>query len=58
MNNTITLESNKRLSTSSVWQAQREYYDTQGIEAWAEEVPCYITTNPFIAHAYASVVFA
>ncbi|NCX94704.1 MAG: hypothetical protein EBX40_08510, partial [Gammaproteobacteria bacterium] len=35
--------------------AQRQYFDQEGVEAWAGAVPFYITSNPFIANAYAEV---
>ena len=48
-----------RLSQSPLWQAQRNYFIEQGIEAWRQNiVPSYVTTNPFIAHAYAELVLA
>lgn len=52
----VVIEENKRFSESSIWHAQRDYYDTQGIEAWAGEVPFYITSNSYIAHTYATLV--
>lgn len=51
----ILVEEKKRFSESALWAAQREYYDTEGIEAWAADVPFYVTSNPFIAHCYANV---
>jgi len=51
-----TIENNKRFSNSALWVAQREYYDTEGIEAWAGDVPFYVTSNPFIANTYANVI--
>lgn len=53
----VLLEENKRLSESCLWRIQREYFDQQGIHAWVNQVPFYITTNPFIAHSYAQVIF-
>ena len=48
-----------RLSQSPIWQTQRDYFVQQGIEAWRQNVvPSYITSNSFIAHAYAQVVLA
>src|SRR5690348_10050798 len=35
---------------------QREYFDKESINAWVNQVPFYITSNPFIAHCYAQVV--
>ena len=54
----VVIEHEQVLSQSQVWQAQRQYYDQSGIDAWAGDVPCYITTNPFIASRYATVVAA
>lgn len=54
----IQLESRQAFSRSMIWEAQRSYYDSSGIDAWTGDVPCYITTNPFIAHHYASTVAA
>jgi len=53
----IILEEGKPLSRSILWKLQRNYYEGQGIEAWRQgTVPHYITSNPFIANAYAKVV--
>lgn len=55
----VLLEEKKRLSTSLIWQFQRAAYQGEGIENWrGGELPYYITSNPFIAAAYAKVVFA
>lgn len=51
----IFVEENQRFSKSVLWAAQREYYDTEGIDAWAADVPFYVTSNPFIANCYANV---
>lgn len=51
------LESGQRLSRSILWDLQRRFFEQQGIEAWRRgPVPHYITSNPFIAGAYASIV--
>ncbi len=55
-NNKIVLEENKRLSECLLWQMQRDYFDQQGINAWVNQVPFYITSNPFIAKVYAKIV--
>jgi hypothetical protein len=53
----FTLDQDQRLSQSILWQLQRNYFQHQGIEAWSQgAVPHYITSNPFIAEAYARVV--
>jgi hypothetical protein len=52
------LETNQRLSESHLWRLQRNYFEQQGIEAWRSgAVPHHITSSPFIAEAYARVVF-
>jgi hypothetical protein len=38
----IFLEENKRLSESSLWRMQREYFDAEGINAWVNQVPFYM----------------
>jgi tetratricopeptide (TPR) repeat protein len=52
------LEEPCRLSRSNLWQIQRKFFEQQGVEAWRQGiVPHYITNNPYIANAYANVVF-
>jgi tetratricopeptide (TPR) repeat protein len=54
---TYVLEQDQRLSRSLLWQLQRSFFDGQGPNAWQQGggVPHYITTNPYIAQAYARV---
>jgi tetratricopeptide (TPR) repeat protein len=53
------LERDVPLSESLVWRRQREFYLHRGLKAWTEDqIPSYITTNPFIAQVYARIVFA
>ena len=52
----MIIEKDQPFSTSLFWQGQRQFYHEKGIEAWASEVPFYITSNPFIAHRYAEIV--
>lgn len=53
------LESKQRLSHSILWKLQRNYFNGHGIRAWNEAVvPHQITNNPWIAGAYAQMVFA
>ncbi len=54
----ITLEQHKKFSESALWRMQREYFDQEGINAWVNQVPFYITSNPFIADCYAQSVVA
>ncbi len=56
---TCILEHGKRLSNSLIWKLQENFFRKQGINAWRDSiVPHYITSNAFIADAYAKVVFA
>src|SRR5436309_14545098 len=53
----FVLEEPRPLSQSLLWKIQRNFFKQQGAAAWGEHiVPFYITTNPFIANAYAQVV--
>lgn len=53
----VIFEQDQRLSRSMLWELQREFFARQGVEAWRQgTVPHYITSNPFIASAYAQVV--
>ena len=53
------LEERRRLSQSMLWNVERTFFEHQGIHAWgAGNVPSYITTNPYMARAYARVVAA
>ncbi len=54
-NKEITLEKEIRFSQSILWHDQKKYYDKKGIAAWDEDVPFYITSNPFIAKQYAHI---
>jgi len=53
----VVIEQHKRFSQSALWRMQREYFDKAGIDAWVNQVPFYITSNPFIANCYAQLVF-
>ena len=51
------LEQHVRLSESMLWKLQRGFFEQEGPRAWSlGTVPHYITSNPFIAGAYARVV--
>lgn len=52
----ITIESNKRFSESYLWEGMRNYFDQQGVNAWVDQVPFYVTSNPHIANCYANIV--
>lgn len=51
----LVLEKSRRFSESLLWTMQKEYFDSQGINAWVGQVPFYITTNPVMANTYAQV---
>jgi len=54
----FVLEENQRLSSSMLWRLQRRFFSEQTIDAWRQSiVPHYVTSNTFIARAYARVVF-
>ena len=47
-----------RFSEAPIWELQRTYFEEKGMQAWQQdEVPQYITSNPFIAGAYAEILF-
>jgi putative S-adenosyl-L-methionine-dependent methyltransferase len=53
------LETAVPLSQSVIWGLQTSYYAQRGLKAWTEdEVPSYITSNPFIAETCAGMVAA
>ncbi|MFZ6757881.1 tetratricopeptide repeat protein [Undibacterium sp. Ji50W] len=55
----FVVEKNQRLSASLLWRLQRRFFSEQSIDAWRHSiVPHYITSNTFIAQAYARLVFA
>ena len=45
-----------RLSESKLWDIQKQYFDTMGINAWEEDVPFYFTNNTFIGYQYAYLI--
>jgi len=49
------IEEQKRLSESFLWELQREYFHQKGIDAWGQEVPFFITSNPVITAKYANI---
>ena len=50
------LEQGKRLSQSSIWEAQRIYFDEMGVHAWNGQVPFFVTSNPFVAQNTAELM--
>ena len=54
---TSTLESDVPLSRSLIWRRQLEFYARRGLQVWSEDnLPTFITSNPFIAEVYARIV--
>ena len=51
------IENSVPLSQSLLWQLQRNYFKTKGVDAWETDVPFYISTNAFIGHRYALLVY-
>jgi tetratricopeptide (TPR) repeat protein len=55
MANQITIDRDKKFSESLLWNFQRAYFDTEGVDAWVKDVPHYVTSNPFLANCYAQM---
>jgi len=52
------IEDNKRFSESMLWKLQWKFFSQQGIKSWSKAIiPHYITSNPYIALAYARLIF-
>jgi hypothetical protein len=46
-----------RLSRTRIWDVQRSYFEEQGPRAWSSgAVPHYVTSNPYLAQAFAEFV--
>ncbi len=58
MSKKIHLEQHQRFSKSVLWQVQRDYFDQEGINAWVNQVPFYVTSNPYMAKVYATLVIS
>ncbi len=55
----VQIETPRRFSQSSLWTIQRRFFEEEGISAWSSgTVPHYITSNPYIAGAYARMIQA
>lgn len=50
------VEPESRLSTSGLWEIQRNYFNHKGVQAWNDEVPFFISSNAFISFRYAHLV--
>jgi len=58
MSKRVLIEQNKRFSKCYLWELQRSYFDQEGINAWVSQVPFFVTSNPFIANCYATLVIS
>ena len=47
-----------RFSESVLWEYQRDFFSSQGVNAWIGQVPFFITSNPNIGISYARVILA
>lgn len=53
-----TIGNKQKLSDSVLWQIQRDFYAQHGGDAWRTgKLPFDITSNPYIARAYARIVY-
>lgn len=50
------LTSRAPLSHTDLWEKISAFYHKEGISAWSSQVPFYITSNPYLANAYAQVI--
>jgi hypothetical protein len=50
------IEEQKPLSRSMLWRMQRDFYEEQGKDAWENKIPYFLTSNAFMAKAYAHVI--
>lgn len=57
--NKIILEEKALFSQSMLWDVQRDFYSTMGINAWSQNgVPYYVTSNSLMGKAYAEIAIA
>lgn len=49
------VEAEKRLSESSLWDIQQNYFNERGVDAWNNEIPFFISSNAFISNRYAQM---
>jgi hypothetical protein len=52
----VVLDAPRPLRDSGLWRLQRAFYESKGAAAWSEAiVPNFVTSNSFVARAYAKV---
>ncbi len=54
----VVVESGRPLSESVVWRLQKDFYINSGINAWVDQIPLEVTSNPFIGNSYAHIAVA
>src|SRR5215467_2117733 len=53
----VALEKDVQLSQSLIWRRQRDFYAQRGLKAWTDDnIPSFITSNPFFTEMYAEIV--
>ncbi len=52
----LMMEQGARLSQCKLWDMLRDYYANQGINAWANSVPSFITSSVYMAESYAECI--
>ena len=52
------LEEGVRLSRSKIWDIQAHYYANQGVNAWENAVPNFVTSSVYMAESYAESILA
>jgi len=52
------IEANTAFSDSLFWKINRDYYTSQGIDAWRSgDVPSHLTSNSLVGRTYAEIIF-
>ena len=53
------VENGRKLSSSLLWELQREFYEEQNVKAWSKSlVPHFVSSNAYLAHCYARLIIA
>jgi tetratricopeptide (TPR) repeat protein len=53
------VESGKKLSSSLLWDLQRQFYEEQNVNAWSQSlVPHFVSSNAYLANCYARLIIA
>ncbi len=54
----MLLDQGVRLSWSKIWDIQAHYYANQGVNAWENAVPNFVTSSVYMAESYAESILA